>query len=307
MRSLRSYLQDIEFVEISFHYQLETPRVLPLFPELLLRSTLHQIGMEVLDPDPFEQLFTPALPDDPTALRRYQRPAPPFAFQPRPNNKITAATDSGVITCHLFGDGIELLDALVKTMAEIKPFVFANRQRHGQLTTVSASDASGNFVTIWQKGMTKCADPPRITTAWRFDPLPTASEWCLEIFTPARLLVQKKPLFRPAFRHILPFILRRVTALCYFCNHIEITEAAELLTMSAGIEEEVSELRWIDWRNHPGDGILSELGGVCGQLRLKGQLPDDLIDLLRLGSLMNIGKGAAYGAGAYRFIPGSCK
>jgi hypothetical protein len=48
---------------------------------------------------------------------------------------------------------------------------------------------------------------------------------------------------------------------------------------------------------------LTELGGICGQLRLKGQLPDDLIDLLRLGSLMNIGKGAAYGAGSYRFIP----
>jgi len=77
MRPLRSYLQDIEFAAISFHYRLETPRVLPDFPELLLRSALQQAGMEVLDPDPFERLFTPALPDDPTALRRYQRPVPP--------------------------------------------------------------------------------------------------------------------------------------------------------------------------------------------------------------------------------------
>lgn len=152
--------------------------------------------------------------------------------------------------------------------------------------------------------MTKCADPPRITAAWRFDPLPTTREWRLEIFTPARLLVQKKPLFRPALRHLLPFILRRVTAVCYFCNHIEIEGAAELLTMNTGIEEEMSDWRWHDWRSHAGDGTLTELGGVCGHLQLKGQLPDDLIDLLRLGSLMNIGKGAAYGAGAYRLIPG---
>jgi hypothetical protein len=304
MRALRSYLQDIEFAAISFHYRLETPRVLPVFPELLLRPALHQTGMEVLDPDPFERLFTPALPDDPTALRRYQRPAPPFAFQPRPPTLTTAATDLGIISCHLFGDGILLLDDLIKTMAEVQPFVFANRQRLGYLTTVSAADASGKETTIWGKGMTKCADPPRITAAWRFDSLPTTSEWCLEIITPARLLVQKKPLFHPALRHLLPFILRRVTALCYFCNHIEIEGAQELLDMSTGIEE-VSDWRWHDWRSHSRDGMLTELGGVYGQLRLKGQLPDDLVDLLHLGSLMNIGKGAAYGAGAYRLIPGA--
>lgn len=305
MRPLRSYLPDIEFIEISFHYQLETPRILPLFPELLLRSSLHQTGLEVLDPDPFERLFTPPLPDDPTALRRYQRPAPPFAFCPQPDNQISTAVDQRIISCHLFGGGIELLDPLVKTMAGIQPFVFANRQREGQLTTVSAADASGNTVTLWQKGMTKCIEPPRITAAWRFDTLPTSTEWCLEFFTPTRLLVKKKPLFRPAFRHILPFILRRVTALCYFCNHIEMTGATELLKLSAGIKEEAGEWRWHDWRSHPGDGILSELGGGYGQLRLKGDLPDDLIDLLRLGSLMNIGKGAAYGAGAYRLTPRS--
>ena len=304
MRPLRSYLPDIEFAEISFHYRLETPQILPDFPELLLRPVLHQAGMEVLDPDPFERLFTPALPDDPTALRRYQRPAPPFALQPRPASLTTMPTDHGIISCHLFGDGILLLDELIKTMAAVQPFVLAKRQRHGHLTSVSATDASGQEVTIWEKGMTKCADPPRITAAWRFDPLPTTSEWCLEIFTPARLLVQKKPLFRPALRHLLPFILRRVTAVCYFCNHIEISGAPELLTMSNGIDEEMSDWRWHDWRSHTGDGTLAELGGICGQLRLKGQLPDDLVDLLRLGSLMNIGKGAAYGAGAYRLSSG---
>lgn len=305
MRPLRSYLPDIEFAAISFHYRLETPKILPVFPELMLRPALQQAGMEVLDPDLFERLFTPALPDDPTALRRYQRPAPPFALQPRPGGLTTTPTDHGIISCHLFGDGILLLDELVKTMAEVQPFVLANRQRHGHLTSVSAADASGQEVKIWETGMAKCADPPRITAAWRFDPLPTTSEWRLEIFTPARLLVQKKPLFRPALRHLLPFILRRVTALCYFCNHIEIAGAAELLAINAGIEEEVCDWRWHDWRCHPGDGTLTELGGVCGHLRLKGQLPDDLIDLLRLGSLMNIGKGAAYGAGAYRLIPDS--
>lgn len=303
MRALSSYLQNIEFADLSFHYRLETLRILPIFPELSLRAALHKVGTEVLDPIPFERLFTPALPDDPTALRRYQRPAPPFAFLPQPRDLTPIATDQGSLSCRLFGDGITLLDDLVMTMAEIQPFAFAGRQRDGHLDTVSAVDGSGQNVTIWKKGMTQCTAPPRITAAWRFDTLARTNNLRMEIITPARLLVQKKPLFHPGFRHLLPFILRRVTANCYFCNHLEIEGAPELLALSAGIEKEENQLHWHDWRCHPGDGALSELGGVCGQLLVTGDLPDDLIDLLHLGSLMNIGKGAAYGAGAFRLDP----
>lgn len=303
MRPLRSYLQNIEFVDLSFHYRLEILRVLPIFPELSLRAILHQTGLERLDVEPFERLFTPALPDDPTALRRYQRPAPPFAFQPRTCDLSTTATDRGIISCRLFGDGILFLDDLIKTMEEIQPYLFSRRQRDGHLDAVSAVDAAGEDVTIWEKGMKKCAEPPRITAAWRFDTLPTTNNWRLEIITPARLLVHKKPLFQPELRHLLPFILRRVTANCYFCNHTEIEGVSELLAMDRGIEKEESHLYWHDWRNNVGDGVLTELGGVCGQLLLTGHLPDDVIDLLHLGSLMNIGKGAAYGAGAFRLVP----
>lgn len=300
MRSLRSYLQDIEFVDLSFYYRLTTPRILPIFPELFLRSTLHQAGTELLDPNHFERLFTPALPEDPTALRRYQRPAPPFAFQPQPRKSTTIATDQGIISCFLFGDGIALLDDLIKTMEGIQPYSFADRQRDGHLEAVSAVDASGISATIWEKGMTKCTDPPRITAAWYFDTLPTTNDWCLEIITPARLMVHKKPLFRPEFRHILPFILRRVTSNCYFYNHMEIEGVQEILTLIDGVEKKENHLRWRDWHSHYGDGMLTELGGVYGPLSLTGRLPDDLIDLLRLGTLLNIGKGAAYGAGAFR-------
>lgn len=302
MRSLRSYLQNFEFVEITFHYRLTTPRIIPIFAELLLRSELQQAGMELLDPDPFERLFNPALPDDPTALRRYQRPAPPFAFQPQIERLTAIANDQGSIICHLFGDGILLLDDLISTMKIIQPFTFANRQRDGKLHAVTATDASGKAAIIWHNEMTKCADPPRITAAWRFDNLSAASKWRLEILTPARLISHKKPLFHPEFRHILPFILRRVTAICYFYNHFEIENAQEILNLCERIEKEENHLRWHDWRSN-NDEMTSELGGVCGQLLLKGELPDDLVDLLCLGSLMNIGKGAAYGAGTFQLIP----
>lgn len=300
MRTLRTHLQEIEFAAISLHYRLTQPRFLPPFPELMLRRPLLQAGIERLATESFERLFTPPLPEDPTALRRYQRPAPPFAFQPRSGQQLPAASDTAILSCHLFGDGITLVNDLITTLDAIQPYSFANRQKDGTLIAVTAADASGKESTIWQKGMMKCADPPRITAAWHLDSLPMANDWRLEIITPARLLVQKKPLFQPGFRHLLPFILRRVTALTYFYSHLEIEGVAELIAMSSTIEEEAKEWQWDDWRRHTGDGLLSELGGVYGHLQLKGPLPDEIVDLLRLGSLMNIGKGAAYGAGAYR-------
>lgn len=303
MQPLRSYFSDIEFAAISFHYQLPQPVALPAYPELLLRPILHQTGMELLEPETFERLMAPALPDDPTALRRYQRPAPPFAFQPSHSPLPLHAKETGTISCHLFGDGILLLYELIQIMAHVQPYILTNRTRHGQLVSVSATDAAGEAVTIWEKGMAHSFEPPRITAAWHFDTPATTNDWQLTIFTPARLMMQKKPLFRPNLRHLLPFILRRVTSLCYFFNHVEIKGAGEYLVLNDGIAEE-SEWLWDDWRNHQGMGEAVKLGGICGRMRLRGTLHEDLIDLLRLGSLMNIGKGAAFGAGAYRVVPG---
>lgn len=300
MLTLRKSLDAIEFADLTFEFKLGTPCVLRS-PELTLRPKLHRAGLERLDPDAFERLFTPLLPDDPTALRRYQRPAPPFALQPQHRDPgIAAAT--ATIQCHLFGDGISLLEDLIETMQGVTPFSDGHDSQEGHLIAVSARDGAGTETTLWRAGITTQVAPPRIAAAWRFDTLPAACDWSIEFLTPARLLAQKKPLFRPALRHLLPFVLRRVTAMAYFWSAVEITGAAELLTLADGLHEEVSELRWHDWRPLGGEEV-AELGGVLGQLRLAGPLPDDLLLLLQLGSLLNIGKGAAYGAGAYRLIP----
>lgn len=301
MRLLRSCLQHIEFVDLSFHYRLDSPKILPDFPELFLRASLHRSGIERLEPLAFERLFTPALPDDTTALRRYQRPAPPFAFQPQTINAAASATDRGIISCRLFGDGIMFADDLISAMEGIKPYIFSHNQRDGQLIRVSANNAAGEEVTIWNQGMSFSSNPPRNTAAWSLDNEVNGKDnWRIDILTPARLLVQKKPLFHPYLRHLLPFILRRVTANCYFYNHIEIDDAQELLSSIAGIGQERSHLSWKDWREHCCEGTTTELGGVYGSLNFCGEISEDLLILLRLGCLMNIGKGAAFGAGAMR-------
>lgn len=305
MPILRKTLDAIEFARLDFHFLLDIDEPLPERFELALRPLLLKIGEELLPPERFEQLFTPALPDDPTALRRYQRPAPPFVLQPQPprlSREIRAKNLT--LSLMLFGDGIALLDDLVQTLQSAGERGLYHGRGQGTLVAVEARDLSGTTTRVWERQSSiDCAPPPRMIARWWLEDAPSSDHWKLEIVTPARLMSKGKPLFRPAFRHLLPFVLRRVTSMGYTWCGVEIDDTSALLELAEKLQHEDGTLRWEDWRSVEGDDELQGLGGVTGSLLLHGPLPDELLTLLRLGSLMNIGKGAAWGAGNYRIDP----
>jgi len=58
-----------------------------------------------------------------------------------------------------------------------------------------------------------------------------------------------------------------------------------------------NRLTWNDWRCLEGDGRRQDIGGIVGSINIGGDSLQDILRLLRLASLLNIGKGSAYGAG----------
>jgi hypothetical protein len=46
--------------------------------------------------------------------------------------------------------------------------------------------------------------------------------------------------------------------------------------------------------------MTQDLGGIIGSVRLEGETLQSVFGILRVGSLMNVGKGAAFGAGCFR-------
>jgi hypothetical protein len=251
----------------------------------------------------FTRLFEPPLPTDPDALRRYQKPGPPFALLPdpvsagdhEPGDRIELNVTFWGLGTQLIGDFAEVLQAL---------------GRHGlhrgegrfELAGITAEDAAGNRCRLWPAGRTLLRlAPPVNEIGWWLERSGCGSSVLLEFITPARLISAGRPLFRPAFRQLFPFILRRVTSVLYACCGSEaVGDPAPLLAAAAQVRETDNRLAWRDWRSLDGEDRSQELGGLVGSVRLEGAALEELCWVLSLGTLLNLGKGAAWGAGRYR-------
>jgi hypothetical protein len=83
--------------------------------------------------------------------------------------------------------------------------------------------------------------------------------------------------------------------------HCEIVgDSDPLLRAARSLEEIDNALEWRDYKLLERADRDQEIGGVVGSLRLAGDALDSILWLLHLGSLFNVGKNSAYGAGHYR-------
>jgi CRISPR/Cas system endoribonuclease Cas6 (RAMP superfamily) len=109
-----------------------------------------------------------------------------------------------------------------------------------------------------------------------------------------------KPLRKPRFSQVFPFMLRRVTSMLFAHSGVELVDDPSNLLESVGrIEETETLLSWNDWRTIAGQPGLV-VGGFTGEMVLSGQAIEDIFWVLAAASLFGIGKGATYGAGRFR-------
>ncbi len=174
------------------------------------------------------------------------------------------------------------------------------------MNSLAALAPGGDEAPLWQRGRSwKKLAPPVWNARWWLENQDLVTEDTsvdLVLQTPARLISRGRPLFRADFRSFFPFVLRRVTSMTFAHCQVELLEETSVLFQAlAGIQGSESRLTWKDWRPLGRAGEL--LGGVSGSLRLQGGGLQDVLWVLALGSLLNVGKGAAFGAGHYLLRP----
>lgn len=303
---LFSLPSDIEFSLLHFHLEFQERFRLSLVEQLRLRRELLMAAGPTLGArtsERFQALFDPPLPDDPVALRRFQRPSPPFALLPHPEPETDFEVgDQFELTVSFWGRGVQLVGDFARVLQTLGKIGLLCGQGTFALATIEAEDASGNRLTIWQEGeRLQVLTPPINEVGWWLDRVGEPTSMMLEFLTPARLLSQGRPLFKLDFRRFFPFILRRVTSMLYaHCGHEVVDDPARLLAAADGVHEVQNALFWQDWRTLEGGGAAQDLGGIIGSVRLEGEALQGVVGILRLGSLMNVGKGAAFGAGCFR-------
>lgn len=295
-------LREVEFVVAHFQLEFQDSYRMTAEVALRLRRDLHQVARHALAIRDFAALFDPPLSSDPVALRRHQRPGPPFVLLPSGGEPgLFEPGDQFDLTVVFWGDGVRRLGDFAMVLKCLGPLGLHRGEGPFELVSIEAEDPAGVRLPVWRGGDLSRLAPPISDACWWLETCPPAgTSLCLEFFTPARLVSRGKPLFRTSFARLFPFVLRRVTSMLHaHCDVDVVADAAPLLAAAANAVEIENRLAWEDWRVLGGTGRSQDLGGLGGAVCLEGDSLAEISWVLHLGSLMNVGKGAAFGAGRY--------
>ena len=302
-------LQDVDFCRVLFHLELLDLCLLDMGALLNLRSLLRMAAKQVFEPlggeglRLFKNLFDPEVSYDPIALKKHQKPAPPFVIRLEPFAR-KAFRQGDVIRLEVLflGKGIPLVGDFHSCLKEVGRFGLVNGQGRFVATAVSGMAENGQPQDLRLGKQQASLAPPIISlTRWLEQSLPLEPESILEFLTPTRLMVGGRPLRRPDFQDIFPFVLRRVTSMLHAHAEVEfLRDPEQILKIAEQISLEARQLKWQDWKQLSGNDSMQAIGGFVGTLAVRGEGLREISWALTTASLLGIGKGAAYGAGRFR-------
>lgn len=298
-----------EYVQLVFHLEAREYFDLPPLGLLRLRREFRQ-ALNSLSDSGRDQLvqqllpvFDPPLPEDLKLRQLVQRPAPPLVLRPDPDRCGLVQPGEQLSLPVLFlGRGIAAIEAFALLLQEVGKKGLVNGQGVCDLVAIDVEDASGHASCLWSGDNFAGHLVPVVNDLgwWLTRQSHDWEQLQLTFQTPARLIHGGKPLFRSKFTDLFPFVLRRVTSMLAAHCHLEtVVDAPTLIAAAARVEELDNQLHWQDWRTLDTSGGGVDLGGLKGTLHLTGSDLAELVWLLHLGGLLQIGKGAAYGAGCY--------
>jgi len=288
---------------LRLHIEFDEDCLLPAGFALQLRRELLQAGRMVLSREAFLHLFEPSLPDDSLILRLFQRPAPAFVLKVGTTaDKRVHHGDEWQLEVLFVGKGIASIADFIRVIRQLGQVgIFRGMGRY-ILVAASTIGASGDVVEFGQSVRGTTAESLQLLPlSWLVETTGGATSWRFEMVTPARLVSHGKPLFRPDFVSLFPFILRRVGAMLTHWGGInQVMDPQPFLAAAAAVSARDNQLYWEDWKSFQTNSGMEPIGGVSGSLILSGAAIEDILWVLTLGALLHIGKGAAYGSGEYR-------
>ncbi|NIQ93716.1 MAG: CRISPR system precrRNA processing endoribonuclease RAMP protein Cas6 [Desulfuromonadales bacterium] len=299
-------LRHLEFSCVHFELEFQQEARLPAGAFLQLRRELLDVARlaEGSQDGGCRALFEPPLPTDPVVRKRIQKPGPGFVIRGIPlTERVFEVGDSFELTVYFWGRAVRQLADFARLLEMLGRSGMSHGRAAFEIACIEAEDASGQRHLLHDATAVRGEPaPPLLDAGWFIDSVELAPEPTLEMrfVTPARLLSRGKPIFKPSFRAIFPFLLRRVTSMAQaHCDLELIREPGDLIAAASHVEATRNTLHWADWRRLEGEHSSQDLGGVVGSLRLEGRYLRQIAWVLRLGSLLQVGKGAAYGAGRY--------
>ena len=298
-------LQQVDIVRTRFVLDFISPCQVQPADFLGIGRILRLVGRQFIDShdvDAIRQwnaLFQPSLSDDPVARRKFQKPAPAFVItMPVLREKVLDTGDRLELEVLFIGTGIPLIHDFLRSLVHLGRLGLVNGEGHFEVTEVLCRESDHSESLVWRQN-----EPLEILTcsvqslSWLFQDVCVANKVTIKFTTPTRLMVNGKPLRKPRFSQVLPFMLRRTTSMLYAHSGVEVLDdPTYLLGKAHEVDELEQKLYWHDWRSLTGrQGLV--IGGFMGEILLVGPALKEVYWVLAVASLLGIGKGATYGAG----------
>lgn len=249
----------------------------------------------------WQMLFQPALSDDPVARRKFQKPAPAFVVtMPIMQARAFAVGDRLELEVLFIGTGIPLIHDFLRSLVQLGRLGLVNGEGRFDVTAVHHRQSDQATGLAWRQGepleSLTCAVQP---LNWLLQRESVTSKVTVKYLTPTRLMVDGKPLRKPGFSKVLPFMLRRATSMLSAHGGVEVLDdPARVLELAREVEALDVRLHWQDWRTLSTNQGMA-VGGFVGDMILAGRVLEELYWVLAVAALFGIGKGATYGAGRF--------
>lgn len=122
----------------------------------------------------------------------------------------------------------------------------------------------------------------------------------LRFETPTRLRFSGHLTGKPEFHVLVRNLLRRLSALAiYHCDFGLEVDHKDLIRKAEAIATSREDLKWVDWERYSSrQNSRMTLGGFLGVVTFEGDL-EPFTHFLRLGEIVHLGKGTAFGLGKY--------
>lgn len=242
---------------------------------------------------PFHQTFSQHLSADPAALRRYQKPALPFAFQvpvlPSPKSR-GITVELGLV---LAGSAVNLVAEYITALeAMLQGPGFGRRLAASLVKTESVGyDGSRRLIMAPGKELARGLVATLSLDGLRESAVLAPDIVTVSVVTPMQIMSAGRPLRQFSFSPFIRALFRRVSAMAYYYGGSETgLDYKWLAEQSLLVECTDSDFRWVDWGG--------KLGGIVGSGTFRGDLTD-FHPFLCAGEYLQVGKGASFGLGRY--------
>lgn len=252
----------------------------------------------------YSYIFETPLPPNSGIMRKYPKVPHPFVLIPPLEKDRTYEKGENIdFGLTLIGKAIDYLPYFIFTFEEFGKIGIGKGKGKFVLGEVYSLDSNGDEVLIYEKTQRKLLNLFHTIYPFKEENNDRVTDQMrIAFLTPVRVKYQGNFGVKMDFHILFRNLIRRISTLAYFhCGENQSgIDFNNLIDKAKNVKTEKSNLKWFDWERYSArQQAKMNMGGFVGDIDYKGDF-SVFLPWLKVGELVNVGKGTSFGLGKYQ-------